>query len=77
MLQEADNLKNLVVLIIQHIQCLPLMYSEVAWIQVSLGNHVKPLIILDPDYPPDYLSISCDYGLLVQNNYKTNQFKLL
>ena len=53
------------------------MYSEVAWIQVSLGNHVKPLIILDPDYPPDYLSISCDYGLLVQNNYKTNQFKLL
>ena len=53
------------------------MYSEVAWIQVSLGNHVKPLIILDPDYPPDYLSISCDYGLLVQNNYKTNQFKFL
>ena len=53
------------------------MYSEVAWIQVSLGNHVKLLIILDPDYPPDYLSISCDYGLLVQNNYKTNQFKLL
>ena len=53
------------------------MYSEVAWIQVSLGNHVKPLIILDPDYPPGYLSISCDYGLLVQNNYKTNQFKLL
>ena len=37
------------------------MYAEVAWILVSSGTQVQPQIIHDPDYLPDYLSISYDY----------------
>ena len=39
------------------------MYTEVAWVLVSLGTQAQPQIILDPDYIPDYLSVSYDYGL--------------
>ena len=56
--------KNTVVLTIltfRHIQCLHLMYAEVAWVLVSSGTQVQPQIIIDPDYLPDYLSISYDY----------------
>ena len=42
-------------------QCLHLMYAEVARVLVSLGTQVQPHIILDPDYLPDYLSVSYDY----------------
>ena len=49
-LQEAGHIKNTVVLTFQHIQCLHLMYSQ-----------VQQQIILDPDYFPDYLSVSYDY----------------
>ena len=38
------------------------MYSEVAWVLVSLGTQVQPSIKLDPDYLPDYVSVSYDYG---------------
>ena len=38
------------------------MFSEVAWVLVSSGTQVQPQIILDPDYLPDYLSVSNDYG---------------
>ena len=51
------------ILTFQHIQCLHLMYAEVAWVLVSSGTQVQPQIILDPDYLPDYLSISYDYAL--------------
>ena len=44
------------------IQCLHLMYAEVAWVLVSLGTHVQLQVILDPDYLPDYLSVSYGYG---------------
>ena len=37
------------------------MYAEVAWVLVSLGTQVQLQIILDPDYLPDYLSVSYDY----------------
>ena len=37
------------------------MYSEVAWVIVSSGTQFRPQIILDPDYLPDCLSVSCDY----------------
>ena len=37
------------------------MYAEVVWVLVSLGTHVQPQIILDPDYLPDCLSVSYDY----------------
>ena len=43
------------------------MYAEVAWVIVSVGTQVKPQIILDPDYLPDYLSVSYDYGVTKQN----------
>ena len=61
MLQEAGHIKNTVVLIIRHIQCLHLMKSEVAWVLVSSGSQVQPQIILDSDYLPVYLSVSYDH----------------
>ena len=63
MLQEASHIKNTVVLIFQYIQCLHLMDSEVAWILVSSGTQVQPQITLNPDYLPEYLSVSYDYVL--------------
>ena len=56
-------MKNTVVLAILtlcHIQCLHLMYVEVAWVLVSSGTPVQPQVILDPDYIPDYLAVSYD-----------------
>ena len=58
------HVKNTVVLTIltfRHIQCLHLMYAEVAWVLVSLGTQVQPQVILDPDYLPGYLFVSYDY----------------
>ena len=63
MLQEAGHIKNTVVSIFRHIQCLHLMNSEVAWVLVSSETQVQPQIILDPDYISDYLSVSYDYEL--------------
>ena len=59
---QAGHIKNTVVLIFRHIQCLHLMNSEVAWVLVSSGNQVQPQIILDLDNLPHYLSVSYDYG---------------
>ena len=53
--------KVLTILTSRHIQCLHLMYAEVAWILVSSETQVQPQIILDPDYLPDYLSVSYDH----------------
>ena len=66
MLQEAGHIKNTVVLIFRHIQCLHLMYSEVAWVLVSSGTQVQSQIKLDWDYLSDYLSVSYDYGYTIQ-----------
>ena len=63
MLQEAGHIKNTVVFIFRHIQCLHLVYSEVAWVLVSSGSQVHPQIMLDPDNLPDYLSVSYDYDM--------------
>ena len=66
MLQEAGPIQIIVVLTIltfRHINCLHLMYAEVAWVLVSSGTQAQLQIILDPDYIPDYLSASYDYGL--------------
>ena len=65
-LQTAAH-KNTVVLAIltfRHIQYLDLMYAEVAWVLVYSGTQVQPQVILDPDYLPDYLSVSYDYGFM-------------
>ena len=61
MLQEAGHIKYTVVFIFQYIQCLYLINAELARILVSLGTKVQSQIILDPDYLPDYISVSYDY----------------
>ena len=61
----VNNTVVLTILTFQHIQCLHLMYAEVAWVLVSSGTQVQPQIIPDPDYLPHYLSVSYDY---VKNN---------
>ena len=56
-----SHIKNTVVstiLTFRHIQCLQLMYAEVAWVLISSETQVQPKVILDPDYLPDYLSVS-------------------
>ena len=40
------------------------MYAEVAWVLVSSGTQVQPQIMLNPDYLPDYLSVSYDYVMI-------------
>ena len=59
--RSRSHIKNTLVLTFQHIQCLHLMYSEVAWVPVSSGTQVQSQIILDPDYLPDDLFVSYDY----------------
>ena len=55
MLQEARQIKNIVVLVLRHIHSLHLMNFEVAWALVSSGTQVQPpQIILDPGNIPDY-----------------------
>ena len=48
------------------IQCLHLIYAEVAWVLVSSGIQVQPQVILDSDYLLDYLSVSFDYGKILE-----------
>ena len=66
-LQEAGHVCNntvvFTILIFQHIQCLHLMYAEVAWVLVFSGTQVQSQIIPDPDYLPDCLSVSYDYAV--------------
>ena len=50
------------------------MYAEVALVLVSSGTQVQSQIILDPDYPPDYLSVSYDY---VATQFYVSVFNLL
>ena len=72
-----SNIKNTVVMTIvtfQHIQCLHLMYAEVAWVLVSSGTQVQPQIILDPDYLPDYLFVSDDYEITMITRQMTPFF---
>ena len=40
-----------------------LMNSEVVWVLVSSGTQVQPQIIPDPEYLPDYISVSQNYAL--------------
>ena len=66
MLQEAGHIKNTVTLTFQNVQCLHLMNSEMAWVPVSSGTQVQRQIILDPDYFPDYLSVSYDHDKIIR-----------
>ena len=59
--KSCSHKNNTVVLTFWHIQCLHLMYAEVAWIPVSSRTQVQPKIIHHPDYLPDCLSVSYDY----------------
>ena len=51
----------LTILTLRHIQCLHLMYAEIAWVLVSSGTQVKPQIKIDTDYLSDYPYVSYDY----------------
>ena len=64
----VNNTVVLTILTFQHIQCLHLMYAEVAWVLVSSATQVQSQVILDPDYLPDYLSVSHDYGKIKHNS---------
>ena len=62
-----SHIKNTVVLTIltfRYIQRLHLVYAEIAWALVSSGTQVQPQLILDPDYLPEYLSVSYGYGYI-------------
>ena len=48
----------------RYVQYLHFMYAEVAWVLVSSGTQNQPQIILDPDYLPDYLSVSYAYDIM-------------
>ena len=50
------NTVDLTILTFWHIQCLRLMYAEVAWVLLSSETQVQLEVILDPDYLPDCLS---------------------
>ena len=52
------------ILIFWYIHCLHLMFAEVTWVLVSWGTQVQPQVIFDPDYLPDYLSVSYDYDII-------------
>ena len=56
-----NNTVVLTILAFWKIQCLHLMYTEVAWVLVSPRTQVQQEIMLDPDYLPDCPSISYDY----------------
>ena len=53
------------------------MFIEVVWVLVSSGTQVQPQIILDPDYLPDYLSVSYDYGWTYKLHLETIALKAL
>ena len=40
----------LTILTFRQIQCLHLMYAEVAWVLLSSGTQVQRQVTLDPDY---------------------------
>ena len=67
LLQEGGHMQNTVLLISRHIQCLHLMNSEVVWVIVYSGTQVQPQIIVNPDYLPDFLSLSYDYVNMAMN----------
>ena len=60
----VNNTVVLTILTCQHIQCLHLMYAEVACVLVSSRTQVQAQIIPDPDYFPDCLSVSYDYDII-------------
>ena len=85
MLQEAGQIQRIQLFwpfwLSQYIQCLHLMYAEVAWVLVSSGTQVPLQIILDPDCLRDDLSISYDYdwnkGLQPYRNNIESQYTTL
>ena len=60
MFQETGHIKNTVIMIFWEIQCLHLMNFEVAQILVFSRTQVQPQTILNPEYLPDYFSVSYD-----------------
>ena len=59
-LSHIKNTVALSILTFWHIKSLHLMNAETTWVVVSSGTQVQPQVILDPNYLPDYLSLSYD-----------------
>ena len=74
---DAGHIKNTVLLIFRHIQCLDLMNSEVPWVLVSSGTRVQPQIILGPGYLPDYLYLFFSYDYGFSNLYSVYAARIL
>ena len=53
------------------------MYSEVVWALVPSGTQVQPKMILDPNYLPDYLSISRTMVFMTINFFSSKARYLL
>ena len=57
------------------------MYAKVAWVLVSSGTQVQPQVMLDPDYLPNYLSVSYDclppQGFMEYGKYDPKRLKNL
>ena len=70
-LQEAGHRKNTVVLIFWLIQCLHLMYAEVAWVLESSETQDQPQVILYPDYLSDSLFLETDFRYLMRSIKKS------
>ena len=50
------------------------MYSQVAWVLISLEIQVQPQIMLSPDYLTDYFSVSYDYeNIDIGRDFKNSQ----
>ena len=49
------------------------MFPEVDWVLVSWGTQVQPQIMLNPFYPPDYISISYEYALYNETKERSNK----
>ena len=76
------------ILTFRHIQCLHLMYAEVAWVLVSSRTQVQPQVTFDPDYLPDYLSFlmtvqvsmaaaaNSDFSLLIKQAFLGSGLRL-
>ena len=74
--KSQSHIKNTVVLTILtfwHIQCLHLMYAEIAWVLVSSEIQVQPQVIPVPDNLPDYLFLMT----MSLTKFQSNHFSVL
>ena len=65
-----ENVNNTVALTFPDIQCLHLMFPEVAWALVSSKSQIQLQIMLNSFYSHDYISISYEYAMSNETKQK-------